>query len=225
VNAKNLPWVALASAVAALLIIGIAAQAAGSGANPPTPDATATATTATATPSPDGANPPPAQPTATVQLVYNPCESRISVGGQPFIATLSFKLADIEWQMCIGGAAAGSSGKLLFKTRDGGSHWDLISQTADNPSAGPGVGLLPNGNAAEALFFTDEQHGWLGLSSPGANLFRTTDGGANWIDVPVLPPGVPVLGISFADASHGSVTTPEGGWTTADGGQSWSQVP
>jgi hypothetical protein len=31
--------------------------------------------------------------------------------------------------------------------------------------------------------------------------------------------------INFTDSEHGSVTTPEGTWTTTDGGQSWHEAP
>ena len=149
----------------------------------------------------------------------------MSLGGQPLGTGPAFELDDVTWQMCIGGAAAGSSEKLLFKTSDGGVTWTLSKTTLGDPPPEPGVGELPNGNAAEALFFIDEEHGWLGLSSPGQNLFRTNDGGVSWTEVPGLPPGLPVFEISFSDAAHGLLTTPEGNWTTADGGQTWSQTP
>jgi photosystem II stability/assembly factor-like uncharacterized protein len=151
---------------------------------------------------------------------------RTSLEGRPLTAGPSFELGNVVWQMCIGGAAAGSSEKLLFRTSDGGASWTLLSQTTlGNPPLEPGIGELPNGNAAEALFFVDEQHGWLGLSSPGQNLFRTDDGGVTWSEVPVLPPGLPVLDVSFSDARHGELTTPEGSWTTSDGGETWTQTP
>jgi hypothetical protein len=40
--------------------------------------------------------------------------------------------------------------------------------------------------------------------------------------VDVIPPGVPVTSISFSDAMSGTVVTPEGTWTTADGGVTWT---
>jgi len=169
---------------------------------------------------------PPIAPSATLALAADPCTLRTSLEGRPLTAGPSFELGNVVWQMCIGGAAAGSSEKLLFKTSDGGASWTLLSQTTlGNPPPEPGVGELPNGNAAEALFFVDEQHGWLGLSSPGQNLFRTDDSGVTWSEVPVWPPGLPVLDVSFSDARHGELTTPEGSWTTSDGGETWTQTP
>jgi photosystem II stability/assembly factor-like uncharacterized protein len=127
------------------------------------------------------------------------------------------------WQLCIGGAAAGSSEKYLFGTQDGGGNWTLLATTTlGNPPPEPGVGELPNGNAAEALFFNDEEKGWLGLSSPGVNLYRTEDGGVTWEEAADLPPGLPVTAIDFTDAEHGTLATPDGAWTTTDGGETWA---
>jgi len=165
-------------------------------------------------------------PTATPVMV-DPCTLRESLEGQPLTAGLSFELdSEIAWQLCYGGAAAGSSEKYLYKTDDGGVNWTLLSMTTlGNPPPEAGVGELPNGNAAEALFFIDETHGWLGLSSPGENLFRSTDGGVTWDFVYVLGPGVPVTAIDFSDASNGTLTTPDGDWTTSDGGATWTAAP
>jgi photosystem II stability/assembly factor-like uncharacterized protein len=150
------------------------------------------------------------------------------MNGQPLGEGPSFALGvgDIEWQLCAGGVAAGSGEKLLFRSSDGGMTWTLISMTTlGNPPPEAGVGELPNGNAAEAIFFIDEQHGWLGLSSPGMNLWRSDDGGVNWIAVDVLPPALPVTAIAFADAQNGTLTTPDGTWSTSDGGTTWVEAP
>jgi photosystem II stability/assembly factor-like uncharacterized protein len=99
-----------------------------------------------------------------------------------------------------------------------------VSQTTlGNPPAIAGVGNLPNGNAVSALLFLDATHGWIGLTSPGANLFRSPDGGVTWIEVDAIPPGAAVQSIAFADLIHGTVTTSEGTWTTADGGATWTK--
>jgi hypothetical protein len=189
----------------------------------PAPTATSTpAATATAT------STPTPQPTATPAVtVIDPCTLRDSLEGQPLVAGPAYGLdEDSRWQLCIGGAAAGSSEKYLFGTEDGGVSWTLLSTTTlGNPPPEPGVGELPNGNAAEALFFLDAEDGWLGLSGPGENLFRSGDGGVTWTFVDVLEPGVPVTAIEFADAGNGTLTTPEGDWTTTDGGETWAPAP
>jgi photosystem II stability/assembly factor-like uncharacterized protein len=89
------------------------------------------------------------------------------------------------------------------------------------------VGELPNGNGVSALFFQDANKGWLGLSSPGHNLLRSSDGGHNWSEVvvPDLDPGVPVEFITFTTSLAGYFNTPDGTWTTSDGGVNWSKSP
>jgi photosystem II stability/assembly factor-like uncharacterized protein len=67
--------------------------------------------------------------------------------------------------------------------------------------------------------------GWLGLTSPGQNLFRSTDGGVTWTAIADLPPAVPVTSITFSSALDGTVVTPAGMWTTTDGGAHWMQSP
>lgn len=161
--------------------------------------------------------------------LVDPCTLRTSLEGLPLATGKSFALdASTRWQFCYGGAAAGSNEKFLFKTADGGVSWTLISRTTlGSPPPEAGVGELPNGNGVSALFFQDEDHGWLGLSSPGHNFLRSTDGGKNWSEVVVsgLDPGVPVQSITFTDSMHGSFTTPEGTWATDDGGASWAKAP
>ena len=159
----------------------------------------------------------------------DPCTLRTSLEGHALVPGVSFALdADIRWQFCYGGAAAGSNEKLLFRSSDGGTTWILISRTTlGSPPAEAGVGELPNGNGVSALFFQNANKGWLGLSSPGHNLLRSTDGGQNWSELPVsgLDPGVPVQSITFTDSTHGSFMTHDGTWTTSDGGANWTMAP
>jgi hypothetical protein len=163
-------------------------------------------------------------PTATA----DPCTLRTSLEGQALSVGKFFALdANTQWQFCYGGAAAGSNEKFLFRTDNGGTAWALISRTTlGSPAAEAGVGELPNGNGVSAFFFQDANKGWLGLTSPGHNFLRSTDGGHNWSELPVtgLDPGVPVQSIEFSDATHGSFVTPTGTWTTADGGATWVKV-
>lgn len=153
-----------------------------------------------------------------------PCTS---ISSRMLTPAISFELnADTTWLICVGDAAAGSSSKLLFRTDDGGELWDLISQTTiGNPPAQPGVGELPSGNSVAALHFQNEMAGWMGLSSPGPNFYRSIDGGVAWTVVPELPPAVPVNDIAFTSATDGIVVTSDGSWVTTDGGNTWQQAP
>jgi hypothetical protein len=208
------------------IIIGIAATLAAcggggstaatpTGTTSPTPAApTATAVAPEVTPSPV-AVPPPS---------LDPCTLRVSLEGRALSSGPSFALdVNTMWQLCLGGVAAGSGEKYLFHTTDGGESWTLISRTTlGNPTPEAGVGDLPNGNGVTQIQFLDATHGWMGLNSPGVNLFRSQDGGVTWTPVPVIPPAVPVTSISFTDAMHGTIVTPEGTWTTSDGGVTWA---
>ena len=158
----------------------------------------------------------------------DPCTLRTSLEGAALSVGKSFSLdADTTWQFCYGGAAAGSNEKLLFRTTTGGASWTLISHTTlGNPPPEAGVGELPNGTGVSALFFQNSNKGWLGLSSPGHNLLRSTDGGHNWSEVvvPDLDSAVPVLSITFADSTNGTFTTPDDTFATDDGGVTWDIV-
>jgi hypothetical protein len=184
--------------------------------------ATVSAPTSTSSPAATVAAAPGATPSPSAA---DPCTLRTSLEGRPLTPGPSFALdADTKWQLCLGGVAAGSGEKYLFRTTNGGAAWTLISRTTlGNPPPEPGVGDLPNGNAVVQILFLDPTHGWMGLSSPGINLFRSQDGGVTWVEVPVIPPGLPVTSINFTDAMHGTVATAEGTWMTSDGGVTWTQ--
>jgi hypothetical protein len=148
----------------------------------------------------------------------------MSLEGQPLVSGPSFALnVNVKWQLCLGGVAAGNGEKYLFRTDDAEASWKLISQTTlGNPTPQPGVGQLPNGNGVVQILFLDETHGWMGLNSPGPNLWRSQDGGVTWTSISAIPPAVPVTSITFTDPMHGTVVTPEGNWTTSDGGVTWT---
>ena len=60
--------------------------------------------------------------------VIDPCVLRSSLEGNALAPGVSFALGLAKWQICNGGAAAGSNEKFLFFTIDGGASWD-----ADQP--------------------------------------------------------------------------------------------
>ena len=191
--------------------------------SPTSAPATATVGAVTSTPSPAATGTVAAAPTPSGSVV-DPCTLRTSLEGRPLASGPSFALDEnTKWQLCLGGVAAGSGEKFLFRTSDGGAAWTLISRTTlGEPTPEAGVGDLPNGNGVVQILFLDAMHGWMGLNSPGVNLFRSQDGGVTWVEVAVIPPAVPVTSISFSDAMHGTVVTPEGTWTTSDGGVTWA---
>ncbi len=208
-------------------------MACGGGSKTPTPTAalpsptsalgTATVSGPTSTSSPAATGTAAAAPTPSASTV-DPCTLRTSLEGRPLAPGPSFALdANTKWQLCGGGAATGNSEKYLFHTTNGGVAWTLISRTTlGNPTPEAGVGDLPNRSGVVQILFLDATHGWMGLNSPGVNLFRSQDGGVTWAEVPVIPPAVPVTSINFSDVMHGTVVTAEGTWTTSDGGVTWT---
>jgi photosystem II stability/assembly factor-like uncharacterized protein len=116
----------------------------------------------------------------------------------------------------VGWAATASAGETsVFKTVDGGKHWRLSSRLM--------------GNVVASLQFVDKTHGFIG-TSVGHRLYRTSDGGAHWVEAKI--PDDRAYRITFSDARHGAAfvypTTPSSllvVYTTADGGDTWHQLP
>jgi photosystem II stability/assembly factor-like uncharacterized protein len=135
------------------------------------------------------------------------------------IRDVAFSGADLCWVLT-------GSGDLL-RSRDGGETWDTIS--------GESVDTF------DRLCFIDDANGWA-LSSgfrgtareyesgpPGlvaSRIFRTNNGGSTWTALAQLTKaeveraGGPHA-ITFADETHGWLTSLSGAWRTTDGGRSW----
>lgn len=220
----------------AAIAIGVAVTLAACGDRDETSPPTATGSPATSAPTATTVGAPTSTPSPAATgtaapaptpsgSVLDPCTLRTSLEDRPLAPGPAFALdTNTKWQLCLGGVAAGSGEKFLFYTTDGGAAWTLISRTTlGNPTPEAGVGDLPNANGVVQILFLDATHGWMGLNGPGVNLFRSEDGGMTWDEVAVIPPAVPVTSIDFSDSTHGTVVTPEGTWTTSDGGATWSQ--
>lgn len=100
----------------------------------------------------------------------------------------------------------------IYVTHDGGATW-----TSTTP--------LPP--ASVAIDFADEQHGW---ATDGVNLYRTSDGGQEWVK---LSPGASFKQVTSLDFVSGTL-----GWAmsgrgknsslllkTTDGGGTWTPIP
>src|SRR3990172_830712 len=78
------------------------------------------------------------------------------------------------------------------------------------------------GSRLEDVFFITPGIGWA-ISLQG-RVYKTTDGGANWI-LQFSSPGAGFRSIGFADSLHGWIGTligPPYLWQTSDGGKTWT---
>jgi photosystem II stability/assembly factor-like uncharacterized protein len=119
----------------------------------------------------------------------------------------------------------------LYRTEDGGRHWELVTLPAA-PTANSGGGRLA---------FADALHGWYlqpafnSRTSQDFTLYRTADGGRSWSPLVTVDIGHPTshglsnagvkTGLAFRDAQNGWIGQITPGqalmWLTHDGGASW----
>lgn len=91
------------------------------------------------------------------------------------------------------GGALGSQDTTLYRTIDGGAHWQVI-KPASQVRGAPGVyGILPEvcpgGGPIGPPSFIDDQTGWIGAFCDRQFLYATHDGGLSWIaqQLPAFP--------------------------------------
>jgi hypothetical protein len=123
----------------------------------------------------------------------------------------------LHWVDATNLVAATSLG--LLKSRDGGYHWQLLTQRVDlirlhfaDPMNGFAIaGTIPGG-------WTDPDFP-LANALAGAELLRTWDGGASFHHVATALPLV--QWVQFVNPRHGWAAGPDGIETTLDGGTHW----
>lgn len=148
-----------------------------------------------------------------------------SPSGGSAAASMFFLNAQRGWLFLGDGAAAGTQGKELLGTTDGGQTWAHISGGADlsftsTPSPPEAEGGLGLGGYVGPMFFTSPDDGWLGLGRNG--LMHTTDGGRTWVKV-FYSDGFRDL--RFVDAARGWAMDGVNLYTTLDGGATWATLP
>jgi photosystem II stability/assembly factor-like uncharacterized protein len=138
------------------------------------------------------------------------------------------------------GAAAGSSGIAVFRTGDGGAHWQLVELTGDNRHT---PGAVPFGCDKGFAVFATATTGWVtGTCAGGRPAFWVShDGGRTWHYQPLpspsghLPGGcqcfltAPVFTSAQDGALWGSgIPAPHAPLTAAylthNGGQTWTPI-
>ena len=144
-----------------------------------------------------------------------------------------FPTAQVAWAALTDAAAQNSTTAIIIHTGDGGRTWQRGTVRLANP-----------GQIGQILFLAGGRVGWLfavlgaGAGSQAVQIFRTTDGGAQWSSVSTTTPPHPSpgslpfggikSGISFRNALAGFATGivygPPGFsylYATGDGGHTW----
>ncbi|HQA73059.1 T9SS type A sorting domain-containing protein [Flavobacterium sp.] len=142
------------------------------------------------------------------------------------ISQFSIVNANTVWALAYNGADTTVNIQEFTKTTDGGANWSPgIIDLGDS--------LLEINN----IIAVDETNAWVSALIPADGngvVFRTYDGGLNWIQQNSLgfqTSGESFInGVHFFDANNGlSYGDPEGGefemYTTTDGGENWTRVP
>lgn len=158
---------------------------------------------------------------------------------QAFIRS-SFSLAGPQtgYVLCNGQPATAMAEKALFRSDDGGQHWQQVAATPTTGGAQSGgaqaggaqagsaqSGGLPMVGHIQELRFLDPDHGWLSLSRGG--LLRSSDGGRTWQQLSG-PDGQdnPPRSLRFLTAQQGFALMPGNGGilpvATRDGGKTWA---
>lgn len=104
----------------------------------------------------------------------------------------------LAWLMCLGGPGAGNEQKALFRTTDGGRHWQPLARA---PMTGQAHGGIPGYGYPQGMSFSPDGFGIIWESR--GTLYVTRDGGAHWTAKPkVAQPEV--------DFGFGGAAFPEG---------------
>jgi photosystem II stability/assembly factor-like uncharacterized protein len=108
---------------------------------------------------------------------------------------------------------SGSPASFLFRTQDGGVHWQRLL-SVDGPAS---------------VRFTDANHGTVqvgALRAAGLTVLRTDDGGAHWRPMaqPELEPGAALSALVLEGGAAWALTH-TALYRTADAGASWQRLP
>jgi photosystem II stability/assembly factor-like uncharacterized protein len=147
--------------------------------------------------------------------------------GFSFPARLSAVTADDLWLACAGQPAAGSEGKAVLRSADGGQHWTTVALNEGN--AVPGLGKFVLGGYLNSLVALSDRVAFIGLDR--GTLYVSSDGGATWGTAAGWPgPELFFHDLQFVDATHGWAVAGQGPadttiYRTTDGGRTWTGAP
>jgi photosystem II stability/assembly factor-like uncharacterized protein len=141
---------------------------------------------------------------------------------------------DIVFACAIGRITAPQQERGVFRTTDGGAHWDRVLFVDENTGCS---GLSMDAKNPRTLFagtWQIEMHPWAMLSGgPGSGIYVSHDGGTNWTKVeaaglPKSPLGKIDVAVAPTDSNrvYALIQTKDQGsvWRSDDGGSSWHVV-
>jgi gliding motility-associated-like protein len=169
---------------------------------------------------------PAASRTSAIFRSFNAGATWQVIGGFP-VNTLNEQLSKIAFPSKNIGYIAGAR-NAVYKTTDAGSTWTKISPF---PSLNDGPTGFPNARITyqEIQAIDDNTVFLIGnmFTNTGVKrVYRTTDGGATWVDITgnlaVLLPVGNIVGMTWHDANNGYVAAGSALFRTTDGGANWT---
>jgi len=144
------------------------------------------------------------------------------------------KNPDVVFVCALGRATGPQQERGVFRTRDGGRHWDRVLFANENTGCS-GLAMDPhNPRILFAAMWQVEMHTWGEFSGgPGSGLYASRDGGTTWTAIsshglPKPPLGKIDVAVAPTDSSrvYALIETKDQGsvWRSDDAGQNWRAV-
>ena len=141
---------------------------------------------------------------------------------------------DTVYVAALGHAHGPNSERGLYRSRDGGQHWDLILSRGEDTGA-IDLSIDPGNPRQLYVSFWEARRGphYLSSGGPGSGLWKSSDGGGTWTDLSAkhgMPKGIKgKIGVAASPARSGRVWAivehDKGGvFRSDDGGESWERV-
>jgi photosystem II stability/assembly factor-like uncharacterized protein len=142
--------------------------------------------------------------------------------------------ADVAYVAALGHAYAANAERGVYKTTDGGAHWNKVLDQGPDIGAADLAIACENGNVLFATMWRARRPSWSvypPLGGPGSGLYRSLDGGQTWSNL--IGPGLPEgdwerAGVAVsADGKrvYALIDAKKAGlYRSDDGGNTWSLV-
>jgi hypothetical protein len=146
------------------------------------------------------------------------------------LGTMTFVNAKVGWSVDMGVAGGQRITPPLYGTVDGGTRWQPVElpnpETVKSKRSYAVIGS-PEFIVQNPPTFVSAELGFLTLSSPRPQWYRTTNAGKTWLPMgtPPVPAGKGIAGVQWLSAEQGFVAVDQNQkvrlWETRDGGVHW----